>query len=160
MTSECIKLKVVMAKHIWTGSIRTKDRPGRKTLLCNSRILVTTKIGKEDSRNVPCWLLATQFYNPSYLGGWDQENHSSRLAQAKSLWDPISTNSWASWHTSCDLEAKIGRIVVQGQPGQKSLWDPISVEKAGHGGAFLSPPVISGSIKQAWSRLAWAKKKS
>jgi hypothetical protein len=26
-------------------------------------------------------------YNPSYFGGWDQEDRSSRLAQTNSLWD-------------------------------------------------------------------------
>jgi hypothetical protein len=35
--------------------------------------------------------------NPSYLGGRDLEDCSSRLAQAKSLQDPISTNSWVRW---------------------------------------------------------------
>jgi hypothetical protein len=29
-------------------------------------------------------------YNPSYLGGWDRENHSLRPAWANSLQDPIS----------------------------------------------------------------------
>jgi hypothetical protein len=27
-------------------------------------------------------------YNPSSLGGWDQEDCSSRPAQVNSLWDP------------------------------------------------------------------------
>jgi hypothetical protein len=28
--------------------------------------------------------------NPSYLRGWDQQDHGSKPAQANSLWDPIS----------------------------------------------------------------------
>jgi hypothetical protein len=34
----------------------------------------------------------THVYNLNYLGGRDQEAHSSRPAQAKSLRDPISKN--------------------------------------------------------------------
>jgi hypothetical protein len=35
-------------------------------------------------------------YNPSYLGGIDQENQGYRLAQAKKLVKSIST-TWAWW---------------------------------------------------------------
>jgi hypothetical protein len=35
--------------------------------------------------------------NPSYLGGWGQEDPSSRPAQANSSWDPILTNVLAWW---------------------------------------------------------------
>jgi hypothetical protein len=31
--------------------------------------------------------------NPSYLGGWDQDDHSSRLAWANSSQDHISKNN-------------------------------------------------------------------
>jgi hypothetical protein len=34
-----------------------------------------------------------QTYNPSYLGGRDQEDHSSKLAQENSSRDPISNPS-------------------------------------------------------------------
>jgi hypothetical protein len=33
-------------------------------------------------------------YNPSYLGGRDQEDHGSRPGLAKSSWYSISTNDW------------------------------------------------------------------
>jgi hypothetical protein len=37
-------------------------------------------------------------YTPSYSAYRDQEDHGSRLAQAKTWQDPISTNTWAYWH--------------------------------------------------------------
>jgi hypothetical protein len=41
----------------------------------------------------------THTYNPSYSGGRDQEDHSSKPPQANSLQDPISKNpmtkNWA-----------------------------------------------------------------
>jgi hypothetical protein len=36
------------------------------------------------------WAPAAHACNPSYLGGREQEDGSSRPAQAHSLWDPIS----------------------------------------------------------------------
>jgi hypothetical protein len=33
-------------------------------------------------------VLVAHACNPSYLGGWDGEDHSSRPVQAKNLWDP------------------------------------------------------------------------
>jgi hypothetical protein len=38
-----------------------------------------------------------QACNPDYLGGWDQEDHSSRSAQANSWWAPISKITRAKW---------------------------------------------------------------
>jgi hypothetical protein len=35
--------------------------------------------------------------DPSYLGGWDGEDYSSRPAQANSLWDPVSRKTRAKW---------------------------------------------------------------
>jgi hypothetical protein len=40
---------------------------------------------------------------PSYLGGQDQEDYSLRPAQVKSYEDPISTKSWAQWHTPAEM---------------------------------------------------------
>jgi hypothetical protein len=37
------------------------------------------------------------FCNPSYLGGWNWEDHCSRSAQANSLWCSISTTTRAKW---------------------------------------------------------------
>jgi hypothetical protein len=34
------------------------------------------------------WVPVVQAYNPSYLGGWDQEDQGSMPAQASSSWDP------------------------------------------------------------------------
>jgi hypothetical protein len=39
---------------------------------------------------VPAGCLVTNAYNPSYSGGRDQEDHSSKTAQANSLCDSIS----------------------------------------------------------------------
>jgi hypothetical protein len=38
------------------------------------------------------WALVVHTCNPSYSGGRDQEDHSSKPAQANSSWDPISKN--------------------------------------------------------------------
>jgi hypothetical protein len=37
-----------------------------------------------------CTKLMAYTCNPSYLGGWDWEDHGSKPAQAKKFWDPIS----------------------------------------------------------------------
>jgi hypothetical protein len=45
-------------------------------------------------------MLVTLAWNPSYLGGRAQENHSSKPTQANSLWDPTSkvpTTKRAAW---------------------------------------------------------------
>jgi hypothetical protein len=39
----------------------------------------------------------THTYNPSYSGGRDQEDHSSKPAWANSLRDPISKNPSQKW---------------------------------------------------------------
>jgi hypothetical protein len=39
------------------------------------------------------WALVADAYNPSYLGGRDQEDHSSKPAWANSLQNPFSKNS-------------------------------------------------------------------
>jgi hypothetical protein len=39
-------------------------------------------------------IAVAQAYNPSYLGGWDQEDHGLGQPATKSYQDPISTNSW------------------------------------------------------------------
>jgi hypothetical protein len=52
-----------------------------------------------------------QAYHPSYSGGRDWEDHSSRPAGAKSLQGPISTAGYGGMYLSCQLcsEAQIGR---------------------------------------------------
>jgi hypothetical protein len=37
------------------------------------------------------------FYNPSYWGGWDQEDHGSRPIPVNSAQDPISKITRAEW---------------------------------------------------------------
>jgi hypothetical protein len=44
-----------------------------------------------------CWVPVAHACNPSYLRGWDQEDHSLRLAWENSLWDPISKVTRARW---------------------------------------------------------------
>jgi hypothetical protein len=48
-------------------------------------------------------VLVAHARNPSYVGGWDQEDHGLRPAWAKSSWDPISKIT----------RAKLPRGVVQ-----------------------------------------------
>jgi hypothetical protein len=45
----------------------------------------------------PSGVPVTQAYIPSYLGGWDQEDHGSRPAWANSLQDPISKITKTKW---------------------------------------------------------------
>jgi hypothetical protein len=35
----------------------------------------------------PRWVPVAHTYNPSYVGGWDQEDHGSKPAWVKCLWD-------------------------------------------------------------------------
>jgi hypothetical protein len=44
--------------------------------------------------------------NPSYLGGWGREDHSSRPARANSSWDPISKITRAKWTRGMALAVK------------------------------------------------------
>jgi hypothetical protein len=39
-------------------------------------------------------VLVAHTYNPSYLGGWDREDHGLRSAQANSSWDPLPPAKW------------------------------------------------------------------
>jgi hypothetical protein len=57
--------------------------------------------------------------NPSYLGGWDQEDHGSKASLGKkSLQDPISTKkSWVWWHEPI-TPAMAGSLKQDGSPGQ------------------------------------------
>jgi hypothetical protein len=48
--------------------------------------------------------------NPNYLGDWKHEDHGSKPAQTKSLWDPILINSWTQGYTPATQEAEIERI--------------------------------------------------
>jgi hypothetical protein len=70
------------------------------------------KFGRMTSK-VSIWLgTVAQTCNPSFLGGRNQEDHSSSLTWAKSSQDPSSTNGRAQWgtHLSPQLrrEAQIG----------------------------------------------------
>jgi hypothetical protein len=40
-------------------------------------------------------------HHPSYSRGGNQEDHCLRPDQAKSSWDPTSTNSWVPWLHTC-----------------------------------------------------------
>jgi hypothetical protein len=89
--------------------------------------------------------------NPSYLGGWDERDTGSRTAWAKSLQDPISTNSQARWHTPV-IPATWGnenrRITVLSQPEWKTLWDFISTEESWVWWYVLGLPVTARDVKE------------
>jgi hypothetical protein len=65
--------------------------------------------------------MEAQACNPSYMGGRNQEDHSSRPTRTKSSQDSILTNVWA-WctHLSSQLywEAQL-KDYNSGQPGHK-----------------------------------------
>jgi hypothetical protein len=81
--------------------------------------------------------------NPSYLGGWDQEDHGSRPVQAKNSGETHSQPTVVQ-HRGTHLsfqakwETEIRRITVPGKPEQKSLEIPSKWKKARCGGMFLS----------------------
>jgi hypothetical protein len=43
------------------------------------------------------WVVVAHAYNPSYLGGWDQEDYGSRPAQVNSSQDPIFKITRVKW---------------------------------------------------------------
>jgi hypothetical protein len=62
--------------------------------------------------------------NPSYVGGWDWEDHGSKPAWAISSY------------------ARFGGSQFQSSLDKKILWDPTSKEKAGHGDMRLSSQLL------------------
>jgi hypothetical protein len=50
-----------------------------------------------NKKKILSWVLVAHTCNPSYLGGWDWEDHNLRSVQANSLWDPISKTTIAKW---------------------------------------------------------------
>jgi hypothetical protein len=67
----------------------------------------SNKIGKMSQA------LVAHYCNSSYLGDYDREGHVLKPAWTKSLWDPISTNSWLLWCTPVIL-AIAGSIKIGG----------------------------------------------
>jgi hypothetical protein len=53
--------------------------------------------------------MMAQACSTNYLGGGEREDHGSRSAQAKSLWDPILTNDWVWLCVPVIPEAQAGR---------------------------------------------------
>jgi hypothetical protein len=60
---------------------------------------------------------AAQPFNPSYLGGRDQEDHGLRPAWAKSSWERPHLNR-AQWYMSV-IPSTAGKSKIGGQTGQK-----------------------------------------
>jgi hypothetical protein len=94
--------------------------------------------------------LVAHTYNPSYLGSWDQEDRDLQSAQAKTLWDPILTNSWARWSVPVIpgiQEAEIGRIKVPNRPEQERFQAPHLSRKR-----LYAPLLSSQQWQKVWNR--------
>jgi hypothetical protein len=97
--------------------------------------------------------------NPSYLGGWDWEDHGLSVSWGKKVsetpsqpiagWSGMLLSSWAK------QEAEILRIMVLDQPGQRSLQDLISREESWVLWHLPVIPVTTGCIKQEDLRPGW-----
>jgi hypothetical protein len=59
-----------------------------------SRISHLKNIGPLNYNNVPSWVPVAHTCNPGYSGDRDQEDHSSKPAQANSPRDPISKKNY------------------------------------------------------------------
>jgi hypothetical protein len=72
---------------------------GRQEQVVKSQHGPRTQDNFQNFKIITKWLgTVAQSYNPSYLGGENQEDQGSRSAWAKSSQDPISTNkSWKQW---------------------------------------------------------------
>jgi hypothetical protein len=89
-------------------------------------------------------IIKNKYCNPSYLGGWNQEDCSLRPAQAKSFQDPISTNSWAQWHAPVIPNYIRGWDGFEVSPGEKSWETPSQCKNVGHGAVI---PAMAESLK-------------
>jgi hypothetical protein len=72
--------------------------------------------------------LVAQACNPSYRGGWDGEDHSSRSAQANSLQDPISKITTAKWIGSGSVAQVVEHLLCK-QEALSSNYSPIKRKK-------------------------------
>jgi hypothetical protein len=61
-------------------------------------------------------------YNPTYLGGWDKEDHSSRTAQANIFWDSNSKITRPKW--SGDVAQVVGCLLASVKPWFKCQYHP------------------------------------
>jgi hypothetical protein len=62
------------------------------------------------------------------LGGWDQEAHSLKPAQAKSSQDHISTKSWSWWYPPvipATQGAEIGGSQFQARLGKNKIFETL-----------------------------------
>jgi hypothetical protein len=62
-----------------------------------------------------------QACNPSYLGGWDWEDHGSRPAWANISWDPISKITRAKWMIDCGSSCSVPALQAR-SPEFKKDW--------------------------------------
>jgi hypothetical protein len=106
-----------------------------------------------------------QSCNPSYLGSWDLEDHSSRSARPKSSGDPhLEGQSWAWWHMPVipATAGSINRRTAYSPVWAKKQWDPFSkITRAktadGDWNHICNPSYLGGrdqedhSLKPAWA---------
>jgi hypothetical protein len=91
--------------------------------------------------------------NPSYQGAWDREDHSSRTAQANSLQEPISSNSWAPWQPELFGRLRWGGLQFRVSLAKKFMRPPISMEISC---AWCLAPVIP-STRRITVQVGWQK---
>jgi hypothetical protein len=82
-------MKLELALSCWNKVLSKK----RSTVSSFQRRSTSTTKKKKKTYQVPVALTC----NPSYFGGWDREDSSSRSVQANSSKDPISKITRATW---------------------------------------------------------------
>jgi hypothetical protein len=80
------------------------------------------------------WALVAHTCNPSYLGSWDQENCTSRPAQANSLQDSIFKRTRAKWTGGVtqaveNLLCKHKALISKPSPTKKNIFFFFALQK-------------------------------
>jgi hypothetical protein len=89
-----LQIKEKSITHIPKFKNRQKIYSGN-AYLCTHTHNLKTKQNK--TKNTHHQAPVTHYCNPSYMGGWDHEDPSSRPAWANSSWHPISKLTRAKW---------------------------------------------------------------
>jgi hypothetical protein len=81
LTHEAKKKNTMKTTKLWRRKLLKTQENGKTSQVHRCAELILWKYH---------WVPVAHACNPSYLGGWDQEDHGSRPSRANSSWDPIS----------------------------------------------------------------------
>jgi hypothetical protein len=133
-------------------------------------ISVTWEVEMRGPKFEASWAQVVHTYNPSYSGGRDQEDHSSKPARANSSWDPISklpitkkgwqsSSRWSPWVQTLvpspkkKFEGSLSKKASQILP-QKTSWAECS------GSCLLSQLLGKQTQKDHSLSRVWTKRKN